>query len=283
MFKKNAFSFLVLVIVVTTLAGCAKSTTAPSTPIQTKMVLSDLPEINEPVDLIFTVSVHQSDAPNTKAVITLPDDTVVVDGELEWNFDLLANESKTFTLTIMFTTLGNKKIRGGARCEKGPNDVMGDASAIFFHITEEGGFEGMKYVPVETVKEVKPSTGMTTKMFFSNSPEINEPIDFVFTVSTIQDAPNTEVLIALPDDAVVVDGELKWSGDILANESKTFTLTIMFTTLGNKEVVGKAHSEKGPDGVMEDASYIHFYITEDGSFEGWQFEPRDSEPPAVEP
>lgn len=159
MFRKNAFRLLILVVLVISLTGCAGATTpvsentkephpiesaasAPSTPITTKMVLSDLPEINEPVDLIFTASVNQWDAPNTKAVVTLPEDAVLIDGELEWGFDLLADESKTFTLTIMFTTLGNKMIEGYARCEKETDIVWGDSAAVFFHITENGSFEG---------------------------------------------------------------------------------------------------------------------------------------------
>lgn len=174
MFRKNAFGLLILVILVISLVGCAgatipvpEDTKAPhpvesaaseaSNGIHTKMVLSDLPELNEPVDLVFTVSTTYDAAPKTNITITLPDDAVVVDGEREWVGDLFPNEPKIIKLTIKFTTLGDKMIKGVAFCEWGPEDVGGDYSAIYFHITEDGGFEGWEFdgtkIPPKAVEE----------------------------------------------------------------------------------------------------------------------------------
>jgi len=121
------------------------------------------------------------------------------------------------------------------------------------------------------------STPITTSMTLMGLPGLNETVELVFVASTVIDAPGTEIEIQLPEDASLVSGDLRWTGDLLADQPVTVNALVQFTSYGNKELVGKALSEMENGDVWGDASYIYFHITENGTFEGYGAEePGDS-------
>ncbi|MBN1305661.1 MAG: hypothetical protein JXA13_14580 [Anaerolineales bacterium] len=112
-----------------------------STPITTSLTLSRLPGLNDPVELVFNAETV-FEAPGTVIEITLPEDAELAEGHLTWTGNLLPDHPVTIRATIRFTTLGNKEIKGAALCATENGDVWGEASYIYFHILEEGSFEG---------------------------------------------------------------------------------------------------------------------------------------------
>jgi hypothetical protein len=118
------------------------------------------------------------------------------------------------------------------------------------------------------------STPITTRMTLMGLPGLNESVELVFVASTITDAPDTEIEIQLPEDARLVSGDLRWTGDLLTDQPVTVNALVQFTSYGNKELVGRALSKMENGDVWGDASYIYFHITEKGTFEG--YEPQES-------
>jgi len=128
----------------------------------------------------------------------------------------------------------------------------------------EAGNQPIESAPSDT------STPITTHMILSGLPNLNEPVELSFVASTVKDAKGTEIEIILPEDAVLISGELHWSGNLLVDQPKTIKATIEFTALGNKQIMGKALSTMDNGDVWGDAAYIYFHITENGSFEGFE-------------
>lgn len=113
------------------------------------------------------------------------------------------------------------------------------------------------------------STPITTHMTLSGLPVLNESVDITLVTTTVRDAPGTEINLLLPEDAKLLEGELHWSGDLLVDQPVTIKATIQFTTLGNKEIIGKALSTVDNGDTWGDAAHIYFHITDDGSYEGF--------------
>ncbi len=143
--------------------------------------------------------------------------------------------------------------------------------------------------PIESAPS-SASTPIFTHMTLSKAPRLNEPALLTLVVTAAADAPNTTATITLPPQAVVMEGELSWTGDLTPQEPITLSVTIQFVEEGNMMLEGKALSPQPTGDVWGDASYLYLYITETAGYEGYATDgapPRanmdDLTPPSVDP
>jgi hypothetical protein len=132
---------------------------APSTPIRVKLILSTAPRLNEQAELTVIITSTQN-APQTRVTITLPADTNLIDGNLEWVGDLVMNKPQTLTAKLRFTTEGNKTIEAKALCDVGEGAVWGDAAYIYLYTSKDVSHSGFSPQPQITTgqKSTPPST-----------------------------------------------------------------------------------------------------------------------------
>lgn len=112
-----------------------------STPITVQLILSKIPELNETVELTFVIQSIE-DAPGTKATILLPEGAELIEGELDWEGDLIAGIPHELQARIQFTSVGNKTIEAKALSQLENGDIWGDAAYLYLSFTEEGGMVG---------------------------------------------------------------------------------------------------------------------------------------------
>jgi hypothetical protein len=145
--------------------------------------------------------------------------------------------------------------------------------------------------PVESAPS-SPSTPISTHLILSKAPRLNEQADLTFTVTSIVEAPGTTAAISLPEGAVLVEGDLEWSGDLVPEQPQTLQATIMFVREGNWIIEAKALCPLDNGDVWGDAAYIYLYVSEEEGHAGFSDEPsipRDAlgeevpSPPPVEP
>jgi hypothetical protein len=129
--------------------------------------------------------------------------------------------------------------------------------------------------PVESAPS-GPSTPISARLILSKAPRLNEQADLTFVVTSILEAPGTTATIILPDGAVLVDGDLEWSGDLAPDQPQTLHATIMFEREGNWILEAKALSPLDNGDVWGDAAYIYLNVTEEAGHVGFSDEPEDS-------
>jgi len=149
--------------------------------------------------------------------------------------------------------------------------------------------------PTETPEAVESapsdgSTPITVRLILSQVPQLNEPADLTFTVSSVLDAPGTTASILLPEGAVLIDGDLEWAGDLAADEPLILRASIKFVNEGNWTIEAKALRALESGDVWGDAAYVYLYVSEEAGHVGFSTEPppRSSDeeapsPPPVEP
>jgi hypothetical protein len=134
------------------------------------------------------------------------------------------------------------------------------------------------------------STPITVKLILSKAPRLDEPADLTVIVSSVLDAPGTTTEILLPEGAVLVNGKLTWSGDLVANQQVQLQATIKFVKQGNWTIEAKARRELENGDVWGDAVYIYLHVTENAGQVGFPTQPpsetgeqEEPTPPSVEP
>lgn len=133
------------------------------------------------------------------------------------------------------------------------------------------------------------ATPITTRLVLAKAPSVNETVALTFTISSILDAPGTSATIILPEGAVLVAGDLAWTGDLKANEPQTVAATISFEREGKWTIEGKALHEVGNGDVWGDAAYIYLTVSDDAHFGFPTESPADASgeeappPPSVDP
>ncbi|MBP7999696.1 MAG: hypothetical protein KA314_21165 [Chloroflexi bacterium] len=119
-------------------------------------------------------------------------------------------------------------------------------------------------LPAQTVESgaSNPATPITTRLWLPYLPRLNEPVEMVLTFDSILDAPGTTATIILPQGTTLTAGSLEWQGDLAANVSQILTATIVFTTIGDKVLEGKALRPLENGDVWGDAAYIYLHVNE---------------------
>jgi hypothetical protein len=146
--------------------------------------------------------------------------------------------------------------------------------------------------PIESAPS-EPSTPITVRLILSKAPRLNEQAELTFIIASVSEAPGTTATITLPEGAVLVEGDLEWSGDLVAEQPQTLQVTIMFVSEGNWTIEAKALRPLDNGDVWGDAAYIYLYVSEEVGHAGFSTEPPPSSrdalgeevpsPPPVEP
>lgn len=116
----------------------------------------------------------------------------------------------------------------------------------------------------------EPITPITTQLYMSQIPALQEQVELTFIISASQDAEVIDANLNLPDGAALISGETSWQGALNAGQSYTMAAAIEFQQAGNWTIEGKALSPQGDNNIWGDASYIYVYVAEEGSHLGFE-------------
>jgi hypothetical protein len=159
---------LLLVLLATSLPGCGGS--APSLPIKAKLSFSEPPVLGKPVQLTatFDLMIDYPKASDITTRIVLPEGFEKVDGDLEWQGDIIRGNTSTLNATVKAVKTGDWKIE--ARASSGKSDGMGGYAVLYVSVSETGatvrsrppgspsvGCGGPKQIPIEPWQVPSPS------------------------------------------------------------------------------------------------------------------------------
>ena len=134
---KNTLILMALALILSiTLIFTGSGSCNLHSPIYINLSISKIPLVNESADLTCNVS-SIMDAPNTTAIISLPEGVELVSGELNGRWDLKANDPVHLNATIRFSKAGDFQIKAAARRAIDANNFWGDSDSIYLTIGKE--------------------------------------------------------------------------------------------------------------------------------------------------
>jgi hypothetical protein len=107
--------------------------TAPSTPLQVRLLASEAPRQNEPVEVRLELHAFEA-APRTTAEIRLPAEGEVVSGVTQAVFDLRPGQTVALDATVRLTASGEQAIEGVARRRVSAAEIWADADQLYLTV-----------------------------------------------------------------------------------------------------------------------------------------------------
>jgi len=122
--------------------------TAPSTPIQAVLSIDSYPPIGQPATLTCEIS-SILEAPGTSAQIELPATARLLDGDTNWQGDLLAGESIKLVATIAFEAEGDMAVFCRAHRVIDAENSWGDLAGLYLSIGQTDSLAGFAPIVAE--------------------------------------------------------------------------------------------------------------------------------------
>jgi len=134
---------------------------------------------------------------------------------------------------------------------------------------------------VTTPPAVGPSSPISVDLEMEKAPRLEEAVTLTCTVKSIgYDGPASTASIELPEGAVLVNGDLKWEGDLKADIPIQFTATIKFVKEGYWKIKAVANRVVNEYSIWGDMDSIFLRVTEESGEFGW-FDRDDPGQPAM--
>ena len=78
----------------------------------------------------------------------------------------------------------------------------------------------------------------------SDAPILNKTVELIFTLESMDDAPNTTIKIFLPEGIRLIKGNLVWNGDIKKNEKIEHQISVKVIKEGEWQIRAWVENEK---------------------------------------
>ena len=94
------------------------------------------------------------------------------------------------------------------------------------------------------LKDLKKAEFYKGNFSVSDAPILNRTVELVFTLETVDDAPNTTIKMFLPEGIELVEGNLLWNGDIKKDEKIEHKISIKVVKEGEWRIRAWVENEK---------------------------------------
>ncbi len=187
------------------------------------------------------------DIANAKVEIALPDDVLLLEGDLSWKIDLIAHESQVWTLYVEPNNLGLETITVTVSGKISSGKIQ-TASAALYLLSERAREGGKPEVPLDVYVTVFPD------------PALGEVVQLHSLVTALTDSPNTIFEIILPEGLSLVEGERKITGDLAAYDTLEMNVGIRVDQEGEWPVTVIATSDTPGGGTWSRVARIYFQV-----------------------
>lgn len=229
--------------------------------------------------------------------VPVPLDEVLVSGDLSWEGNIFEEMPPEMTATIQLPREGIWVITGYLSgedrekplIEKEVRVLVTKDTAELMNTSEfeSGPFGYLSYFRYGQFSGRTTPTNydpVTLELDISKLPSVGEEALLTCRISSIIDYPDYSARVSfwkrvegqqiseVPEDSILVDGDLKWGGDLEEGESVEFSATIKFPEEGDWEIRAFGEHPKYPGNFFTDT--IQISIRTDRQFFGWEEQPR---------
>jgi hypothetical protein len=116
----------------------------------------------------------------------------------------------------------------------------------------------------QPVTDSKSSSPMLVTLDYETSASLPSVLMLNFKFSSRLDAPNTKAQILLPAGFDVLEGNLAWSGNLSASETRQISVKVVPKSLGDWEIVANAISGQDPSAVFGASAKLYSRVSKEG-------------------
>ncbi|VUT27939.1 MAG: hypothetical protein SYNGOMJ08_00496 [Candidatus Syntrophoarchaeum sp. GoM_oil] len=162
-------------------------------PMYVNLSVSGIPSLNTVVKLTFTAT-PLADAPNTTVQILLPDEFVLVVGDVFWNGDLAKSKTIQLNASVKAVKVGDYIIKASAISDQ-ISYIFGKPDNLYVSVLNTTAMVGDK-APIEPINNwccswlipsFKNNEEISANLSLSSLPLLNKEVSLVFTVTPLID------------------------------------------------------------------------------------------------
>lgn len=195
------------------------------------------PILDQEVEVLFSVK-PVLEAPNTSITLYLPEGIELVQGDSSWEGDIKKDELVQVRITVKPIQEGQwimwfyvESVFSSRRKEHYTYYL------VFLTSKDSGQVSRTSfYPPPFEGKAIELAVGLVIRV--PNFLDIGEEVVVTFSLLASKDMPDVKAVIVLPEELILIDGVLEWTGDLEKENEETFQITIIPTERGRFEILG---------------------------------------------
>ena len=261
----------------------------PIAPMNVNLSMSGIPSLNTVVKLMFTATPLEN-APNTTVQILLPDEFVLVAGDLFWNGDLAKNETILLNASVEAVKMGDYVIKASAISNQ-ISYIFGKTDNLYISVFETTATVSDKapinnWVNKAAIPLSQNCDEISANLSLSSLPLLNKEVGLVFMVTPLIDISNAQVDVVLPEKGLeiveikppskpsipsefthpsgldVLGNQLTWNGDIAKNETLLIEVVVKSTVTGRGYIYGSVRATRHDGVLMVKTVQLDISVTE---------------------
>ena len=241
--KERALLILLVIFASITCAGCIQQEEGSETAVALEdyfrgdFVVTGEPLLNQEVEILFTVN-PVLEAPNTSINFYLPDGIELVQGDLTWEGDIGKDEVVEITITVKPVQEGQWDIISYVESVFSKKRKVNYSYYLVFLTSKDSGQVSRThfYPPSPEGRTVEIPVDLA--IIVPNFLDIGEEAIVTFSLLASKDVSDVKAVIVLPEELILIDGVLEWTGDLEKEKEETFQITIIPTERGRFKILG---------------------------------------------
>ncbi len=196
------------------------------------------PILNHEVEIVLSVN-PVMDAPNTSITLFLPEGIELVQGDLYWEGDIKKGDLVEILIMVKSIQEGQweilayvESVYSSRRKEHYPYYLY------FLSAKDSGQVSRTRFYYERTYGKILEELIVDLALKSTPTPDVGEEVVLTFAVIASEDTPTVRVVIVLPEEFILIDGTLEWTGDLKEAQEETFQITIKTTERGRFEILG---------------------------------------------
>ena len=199
------------------------------------------PILNHEVEIVFSVN-PVMDAPHTSIRLYLPEGIELVQGDLYWEGDIKKGDRVEIVIMVKPIQEGQWEIWSYVESVYSSRRKEHYPYYLYFLTTKDTGQVSRTRFYYERtngkiLEEVELYMGLKVPSE-PDIPRVREEVVLTFFLIASRDIANVKVVIELPEEFILVNGTLEWSGDLKKDQEEMFQITVAPTEKGRLEILG---------------------------------------------
>jgi hypothetical protein len=196
------------------------------------------PILNEDVEITLILN-PMLDSMKTEVFFDLPVGIEFVEGNKTWKGDILGNETARIDITVRSIQEGELFIQAYVRgLIEGKYEHDFTYYLVFLTAKNSGKVSRTRFYPPSVESEgIKMIAGLSLEIDLF----LDVGVEAVLTCKLMasEDTKNVRAVIVLPEEFIILDGPLEWTGDLEKEKEEIFQIRFIPTEIGNFEILGR--------------------------------------------
>ncbi len=242
---KKELRILVLVVIFACIicAGCIHQEKGSETAVALEdyfrgdFAVTGEPVLNQEVEVLFSVN-PVLEAPNTSITLYLPEGIELVQGDSSWEGDIGKDELVQVRITVKPIQEGQWTMWFYVESVFSSKRKEHYTYYLVFLTSKDSGQVSRThfYPPSPEGKAIELAVDLAIRV--PNFLDIGEEAVVTFSLLASRDVSDVRAVIVLPEEFILIDGVLEWTGDLEKEKEEIFQITIIPTERGRFEILG---------------------------------------------